>query len=124
DTKLAAADRNSAPRLRRVYIDHSLLALVFKTSPELAAPGEARRISEAAADIADQMAAADPNNTTAVFDVMVAQTLIGDWLRNNDDAAAAVPHYRKAVDAVERFAATSPPALLTFDSLIYAHQRL
>jgi tetratricopeptide (TPR) repeat protein len=124
DKDLAATNPNSVPRLRKLYIDYTLLSLVFRVSPTLDAVGEGRRVAESAASWADRMAAADPNNSTALFDVMTAQTLVGDWLRDHGELAASVDHYRKAVDTIERFASTSPPALLTDDALIYAHQRL
>jgi serine/threonine protein kinase/tetratricopeptide (TPR) repeat protein len=124
DQDLAAADRNSLPRMRKLYIDYTLLCLVFRVDPNLAAPGEARGAAEKTAELAETMAAADPKNNTALFDLMTAQTLVGDWFRSNHDAKSAVTHYRRAVEAIEKFAATNPAAQLTDDSLIFAHQRL
>jgi hypothetical protein len=105
-------------------VDHTLLSLVFKANEQLAAPGEARTTAEAAADLADRMVATDPNNSIALFDVMAAQSLVGDWLRDHDDPAASVIHYRKALEAVEKFAATGSPAAFTGDAMVFAHQRL
>jgi tetratricopeptide (TPR) repeat protein len=124
DQALAAADRNSVPRLRKLYVDYTLLWLVFRTDAALAGPGEAQGSVEKAAELAESMAAADPNNSTALFDLMTAQTLVGDWFRGAGDPRAAVPHYRRAVEVIEKFASTSPAAQLTDDALVYAHQRL
>ena len=124
DKKFADADRNSVPLLRQLYVDHTLLSLVFRANEQLAAPGEAKSTAEAAADLADRMVVADPNNSTALFDVMTAQSLVGDWMREHGDLAGAVAHYRKAVDTVEKFAVTGSPAAFTGDALVFAHQRL
>jgi tetratricopeptide (TPR) repeat protein len=124
DKKFAEADRNSVPLLRQLYIDHTILSLVFRANEQLATAGEAKAIAEAAAGLADRMLFTDPNNSTALFDVMTAQTLVGDWLREHDDPAAAVIHYRKAVDTIEKFASTGSPAAFTGDALVFAHQRL
>jgi tetratricopeptide (TPR) repeat protein len=124
DRQMVAADRNNIPRLRQLFADYSILCLVFGSNESLAAPGEARETSETAAQLAGQLAAADPNNNIALFDVMTAETLVGDWFRKHDDPPAAVPHYRKAVDAVEKFAANGPSALFTWEALTFAHQRL
>jgi eukaryotic-like serine/threonine-protein kinase len=124
DQQLVSADRNSVPRLRKLYIDFTLLSLVFRTDPALAGPAEARGAAEKAAKIAEGMAAADPNNSTALFDLMTAQTLVGDWFRGNNDPKPAVAHYRRAVEVIEKFASTSPAAQLTDDALVFAHQRL
>ena len=124
DRKFADADRNSVPLLRQLYVDHTLLSLILRANEQLAAPGEAKATAEAAADLADRMLATDPNNSTALFDVMTAQTLVGDWLREHDDPAGAVLHYRKAVDTVEKYAVSGSPAAFTGDALVFAHQRL
>jgi len=55
---------------------------------------------------------------------MAAQSVLGDWLRDHGDAEASIPHYKKALDAIEHFAATRQGELLTDDSLAYAHQRV
>jgi tetratricopeptide (TPR) repeat protein len=124
DRELVEANPNSAPRLHKLYIDHSLLALVFRNRPEMAADGEAKKNAEITAELADRMLAADPNNSTAFFDVMAAQTVLGDWFRDHGDAEASIPHYRRSLEATERFVAARPGELLTDDSLAYAHQRL
>jgi tetratricopeptide (TPR) repeat protein len=124
DQEMVAADRNSVPRMRKLYIDYTLLALVFRTDPSLAGPGESRQTVEKAAELAEGMSAADSKNSTALFDVMTAQTLVGDWFRANGEPKLTVPHYRRAVEVIEKFASTSPAAQLTDDALVFAHQRL
>jgi eukaryotic-like serine/threonine-protein kinase len=124
DQKFVDADRNSVPLLRQLYVDYTLLSLVFRLNAQLARPGEAKETAETAADLADRMLTMDPNNSTALFDVMTAQTLVGDWFRERNEPASAVIHYSKAVDAVEKFAATGAPALFSGDALVFAHQRM
>ncbi|HKE29344.1 MAG TPA: protein kinase [Bryobacteraceae bacterium] len=124
DKELLAAEPNSAPRLHKYYIDQSLLWLIFRNRPAMAAAGEPRQAAETAAEMADRILAADPNNNAAFFDVMSAQTLVGDWFRDHGQAEESIPYYRKALDAGLRFAATRPGELLSFDTLAYAHQRL
>jgi len=124
DRSLAEANPNSAPRLHKLYIDYSLLALIFRNRPEMAAPGEQKRTAETTAELAGRMQAADPNNSTAFFDLMSAESVLGDWFRDHGEAEASIPHYKKALDAIEHFAATRPGELFTDDSLSYAHQRV
>jgi tetratricopeptide (TPR) repeat protein len=124
DRALVEANPNNAPRLHKLYVDHSLLSLIFRNRPEMAADGEARQNAETTAGLADRMQAADPNNSSAFFDVMSAQSVLGDWFRDHGDAEASIPHYRRSLEAIERFAATRPGELLSNDSLAFAHQRL
>ena len=124
DRGLVETNPNSAPRLHKLYIDHSLLSLIFRNRPEMAAAGEARQNAETTAELADRMHAADPNNSTGYFDVMSAQSVLGDWFRDHGDAEASIPHYRRSLEAAERFVASRPGELLTDDTLAYAHQRL
>jgi tetratricopeptide (TPR) repeat protein len=124
DKELLAAEPNSAPRLHKYYIDESLLWLIFRNRPQMAGPGEARQTAEISAELADRMQAADPNNSAAAFDVMAAQTEVGDWLRDNGQAEESIPHYQKALAGALRFASGRPGELLTYDSLAYAHQRV
>ncbi len=124
DHQLVDADHSNLTRLRKLYVDYTLLCLVFRANDGMAGPGEGRATAETAAELANRMMSADPNNSTAIFDVMTAETLVGDWLREHDDAPGAVVRYRKAVDIAEKFASTGAPAFFTWESLIYAHQRL
>jgi tetratricopeptide (TPR) repeat protein len=124
DRALVDANPNSAPRLHKLYVDYSLLSLIFRNRAEMAGPGEQKRTAEVTAELAGRMQAADPNNSTAFFDLMAAESVLGDWFRDHGDAAASIPHYKKALEAIEHFAATRPGELLTDDSLAYAHQRV
>ena len=124
DQDLLAAEPNSGPRLHKYYIDLSLECLIFRSRPGMAGPGEAKQTAETAAEIADRMLAADPNNNAAFFDAMSAQSVLGDWFRDHGQAQESIPHYQKGLAAAKRFAATRPGELLSFDTLAYAHQRL
>jgi tetratricopeptide (TPR) repeat protein len=124
DKELVEASPNSATRLRKYYVDYSLLWLIFRNSPQTAAPGEAKLTAQTVADLGDRMQAADPTNSTALFDLMTAQSILGDWYRDNGEPEASVSHYQRAVDAIERFAATRKGELLSEDSVAFAHERL
>jgi hypothetical protein len=45
------ASPNSATRLRKYYVDHSLLWLIFRNSPQAPAPGEAKLTAQTVADL-------------------------------------------------------------------------
>ncbi len=126
DKQLIARDPNSVPRLRKLYIDYLLLGLLFRarSSQLLVSPEEARAAMEAAADLADRMAAADPNNNTNLIDVMQAQAGLGDWLRKHNDLDTALVHYRKAMSVAEKQSVAGPPNLSNYDALIQVHHRL
>jgi tetratricopeptide (TPR) repeat protein len=126
DEQLAAEDPDSVPRLRKVYIDCSLLGVLFRSiaGQQLTSPAEARTVMEKATEMAGRMAAADPNNATAMMDVFTANSGIGDWLREHHEPETALVHYRKAVEAAEKTFAAGPPTLATYDALVQAHQRL
>lgn len=124
DKELADSNPNSSARLKKYFIDQSLLWLIFRDRPHLAGPGQAMQAAQAAADLADRLLAADPANSSAFFDVTSAQSMLGDWFRDNGQAEVSISHYRRALDAIERFAANRPGELLTEDSRAYAHERL
>lgn len=124
DKELLEANPSSAGRLKKYYVDHCVLWLALRKSPALAAPGEAKRAAETAAELADRLRALDPANHAAWYDVMSAQAMLGDWFLDSGDAAASVPHYRKAAEAMERFASARPNELLTHDTLAYVYERL
>ncbi len=126
DQKLAEETPNSIPRLRKVYVDNLLLSRLFQSGAgeALASPAEQRRVAEAAAAIADQMVAVDPNNKTALTDVAEAQSTLGDLLRNQNDIQGSLAPYRKALEAAEKQAAGTRGILATDELLIMMHHRL
>ncbi len=116
---------NSIPRMRKVYFDYLILGIVFRSAAgeSWAAPGETRMVMERAAEIADKMLAADPNNRTGLSDVSAVQSSFGDWLRNHGEAAESIPHFERAMEATERLLASGN----SFDRLenaVQSHQRL
>lgn len=124
DKKLVAANRNNTSLLRKLFVDYSLLSNIFRADESLAAPGAARGLIEEEVTLADQMLAADPGDTRALNDVMIAETILGDWLRDHKDPEAALGHYRKMITNVEKFSAAGAPALFAYQWLIFSHQRL
>lgn len=121
---LVRADPGKSQHIRQLYNSYGVLADAFAADPALAAPGEEKKNLELMVALANRMAAADPNNHTALFDVMRAQADLGDWLEDHGQTSAAIVAYRKAVQSIERFAAASPPGLFAYDALVSAHQRL
>ena len=125
DQELLASSPNSIPRMRKVYFDYLILGIVFRSvaGESWAAPGETRRVMERAAELADKMLAADPNNRTGLSDVAAVQSSFGDWLRNRGEVADAIPHFERALEAAERLLASGN----SFDRLenaVQSHQRL
>ncbi len=116
---------NSIPRMRKVYFDYLILGIVFRSvaGESWAAPGETRMVMDRAAEMADKMLAADPNNRTGLNDVSAVQSSFGDWLRNRGEVGEAIPHFERAMEATERLLASGN----SFDRLenaVQSHQRL
>jgi tetratricopeptide (TPR) repeat protein len=126
DKQLVSEDQNSIPRLRKLFIDHVLMGSLFRTvsGKSLATADEARAVMERGAELADQILKADPDNRTAFSDIQNANSGLGDWLQERHESEAALLHYRRALEASEKFFASSPPGFSTYDALIQAHQRL
>ena len=68
------------------------------------------------------MASADPKDVRPLADVRTAQVAWADFLRDHNDAGAALPHYRRGLEAAEKLAAASPASAQ--GGLLMAHQRL
>jgi tetratricopeptide (TPR) repeat protein len=125
DQKLAAAEPNSLPRMRKLFITNVLLGRVLRSrsGSQLGKPGEVEQVLDTGATIADKMMAADPNNSLAVMDVVMGRTAQGDWQKNAGQIQAALASYRKALDAVVRL--DNPHAGYgSLDALTQTHQRM
>ncbi len=126
DQRQVAADPNNVPQMRKLFITYIMMgrALRTRSGARLGQPGEARTVLEAAANLADKMAAADPNNNQTLADVMNARSSLGDYLRQQNEIDAAVASYRIAVEVTERMRASGPLALLNLDPFVQARHRL
>ena len=126
DKRLAAMDANDLSATRKLFITYLILGHVYRnrTGQQFAAPGEANATLEAATALADKMAAADPNNKTALMDVLTAHSSLGDLLREQNQLEKAVACYRKSVDAVERLNSDGAHAFANLDAGVQAHHRL
>jgi eukaryotic-like serine/threonine-protein kinase len=126
DKQLAAADPNNVTRLRKLYIDYLVMGLMFRgggpATPE--GPYDALTVMQAAADIADRMAASDPDNSSRLVDIMNAQTILGDWLLRQKDIDGALVHDRRALEAAERRIAVTGGGLDNEEGLLETRQRL
>lgn len=125
DKRLTALDENNSLYLRHMFEDYLFLGQFFRNFPKLAQPDEIPiRTGEAAADLADRMLARDPLNINSLRDVVNAQFTVGDWLRDHDDPAGGVVHYRKAMDAANKMGTAGAPSILTDLTQRQAHGRL
>jgi serine/threonine protein kinase/tetratricopeptide (TPR) repeat protein len=126
DKRLASADPNNLLSTRKLYITYVMMGRVYRGSDgrRLASPEEAAAAHQAAAALADKMAAADSNNNLAVTDVAVAQSALGDLLRQQNQMEAAVASYRKLVDAAERLNRDGAQVFSNVDMGVQAHHRL
>jgi tetratricopeptide (TPR) repeat protein len=126
DMPLASADPNNRKRQRKVYLDYMLLANIASadSGKSLMKEGEARAAMFAAVEIAERIAAADPNDTRAAMDVRAAQEFLGDVLRHDHDPEGALVHYRRALELVEKIAASGGWSLTIKENLVMAHQRM
>ena len=124
DTELSNASPNSVPRLRRLFVGYNLISNAFRseTGKSLAKPGEAQAAVEMAVTVAKRMVEADPNNTTSMRDLMLAQSGLGDWHFFRDEFAAALGMYRVATAGAERLMAVGPSAE-RLESVLQGHHR-
>jgi tetratricopeptide (TPR) repeat protein len=127
DKRRAAADPNDLQATRKLFITYHMIGRVFRsvTGEKLGSPEEARTMLEAAANLADKMAKADPNNNLALMDVLNAHSGLGDFLRRQNNLDEAIVSYRKAVETADRL--NSEGGGRTFSNLdggMQAHHRL
>jgi tetratricopeptide (TPR) repeat protein len=125
DTTRAQASPDNMPVTRKLYITYMLLGQVLRTPTgrQFGSAEEEKGYLEEAANIAERMAAADPNNKTNATDIVVAHMSYGDWLRAEKDGNGAVVQYRKAVDASQRLGGPGPLTAGDADILYQVHQR-
>jgi tetratricopeptide (TPR) repeat protein len=120
-TKLGE-DRNNINWLRNLFAVHDMLGDLFNVEPRLAAPGEEKQNLDIDVSLADRLLASDPQNTTALYDVALAQGALGLWYMNRQqDAAASVAPFRRSVESIEKYASLSTPGIFAYDALLYAH---
>ena len=126
DLPLSNADPNNRKRLRKVYLDYLLFSNISASDSgkPLVKAGEARAAIQAAADIADRMSAADPNDTRALTDIRMAQEFLGDALRREGEPEAALQHYRRALDVATKQAAAGTFTVTAKENLVMAHHRM
>jgi eukaryotic-like serine/threonine-protein kinase len=125
DQHLLTLDGNNALYLRDLFEDYLFLAMLFRTSPQLAREDETSiRSGEAGAELADRLLALDPRNINALRDVVQAQIRVGDWVRDHEDVPGSIIHYRKAMEAASKLSAAGAPSALSDDHLRQAHSRL
>jgi eukaryotic-like serine/threonine-protein kinase len=126
DKQLAADDPNNITRLRKVYIDYLIMGVMFRAGgpATLEGPYDARTVMEAAAEIADRMAASDPDNSSRLVDIMNAQSILGDWLLRQKDTDGALVHDRRALEAAERRIAITGGGLDNEEGLLETRQRV
>jgi tetratricopeptide (TPR) repeat protein len=102
------------------------MGLMFRAGGSEAFEGRygARTVMEAAVDIADRMAASDPDNSSRLVDIMNAQTMLGDWLLGQKDIDGALIHDRRALEAAEKRIAATGGGLDNEEGLLETRERL
>jgi tetratricopeptide (TPR) repeat protein/tRNA A-37 threonylcarbamoyl transferase component Bud32 len=126
DKQLSADDPNNVTRLRKLYIDYLVMGLMFRSAGPAKLDGQYDALSAAqsAVEIADRLAAADPDNSSRLVDIVNAQTMLGDLLRKQGDVNGALVHDRRALDAAERRVAATGGGLDNEESLVQTRERL
>jgi tetratricopeptide (TPR) repeat protein len=126
DIPLSNAEPNNRKKLRKVFIDYTILNTIAgaASGTGLFRPGEARQAAQTAAEIADRLAAADPNDTRALSDVRAARSFLGDILRQEGEPEAALVNYQKALDVSSKRIALAPSSLIAYEDMVMAHQRM
>jgi eukaryotic-like serine/threonine-protein kinase len=126
DKQLSADDPNNVSRLRKLYIDYLVMGLMFRSAGPAKLDGQydSASAAQSAVEIADRLAAADPNNSSRLVDIMNAQTMLGDLLRKQGDINGALVHDRRALDAAERRIAITGGGLDNEEALVETRERL
>jgi tetratricopeptide (TPR) repeat protein len=126
DKELLAGDPNSLPRLRKLYIDYLIMGLMFRPlDPDTAdRVYNADSILRSAVEIADRMAAADPDNSARLVDVLNVHSMLGAWLRKRKDLDGALLHDRLALAAAERNLAIAGSGLDPQEAVLQCRERM
>jgi tetratricopeptide (TPR) repeat protein/predicted Ser/Thr protein kinase len=127
DKQLLADSPNSPGRLRKLYIDYLIMGLVFRSAgPEVTLDStyDGDTILQSAVEIADRMAASDPDNSARLVDVLTAHSMLGEWLRKRKDLEGALLHDRRALAAAERNLAAAGPGLDPQEALLQCRLRM
>jgi tetratricopeptide (TPR) repeat protein len=126
DKQLSEDDPNNEKVLRKLYIDFLVMGFMFRSAGpvKLDGPYDGASAAQSAAEIADRLAAADPDNSSRLVDIMNAQTLLGDLLRKQGDVNGALVHDRRALDAAERRIAVTGGGLDNEEALLQTRERL
>jgi serine/threonine-protein kinase len=126
DKQLSADDPDNVTRLRKLYIDYLVMGLMFRSAGpvKLDGPYDAGSAAQSAAEIADRLAAADPDNSSRLVDIVNAQSMLGQLLLKQGDVTGALVHDRRALDAAERRIAVTGGGLDNEESIVQTRERL
>jgi tetratricopeptide (TPR) repeat protein len=127
DRKLLAATPDDRNRQRKLYLDHHIMGIIYlsDSGKTLDKGGEALANMQKAADLAEEMLHSDPNDERARNDVRNVQELLGDVLRDDHQAEAALTHYQRGFDIAEKQQASAGANNLTMrENLMMAHHRM
>jgi tetratricopeptide (TPR) repeat protein len=113
-------------RARKLYITYTMMGRVLRSrlGEKLGAPGEVTGYLENASRLADKMAAADPDNRSALSDVAAAGASLGERLRSEKQLPEAIAAFTKGVVAAERLNTLSGQVSGNEDMLVHVHERL
>jgi tetratricopeptide (TPR) repeat protein/tRNA A-37 threonylcarbamoyl transferase component Bud32 len=121
DRRRNASLPNNSTATRKMFITNMLIGnlLTSKAGSTLAKPAEVRSYLESAVALADKMATADPQNHTAVSDLILSHLSLATWLREDYLPGEAVPHFEKALEIAHRSLNTTAPAY--YDAEVFVH---
>ena len=124
--RLTAGHENNLPWCKILLTAYYNVGEAFRYHPDLTTRGEQERVLRGMVDLADRVRReTSPEDKTTWFEVATAQTVMGDWLRDTQqDAAGAAAAYRRAMEAIEQYAAGVEPRSMSYEGLIVAYQRL
>jgi tetratricopeptide (TPR) repeat protein len=126
DLPLSKAEPGNRKKLRKLFIDYVILTKLFNadSAKGLDRDGEQLKAAQSAVDIADQLAATDPNDVRAHTDIRAAQEFLGDVLRRDKRPEEALAHYQRALDVSRKQAESAPGSPIGYENLVMAHHRM
>ncbi len=122
--KLLDADPGNAIQIDRVLGNFNSLSNIYSVNPNLGTEEEIKKNVDAMVDLTNRALAAEPQNSRALYQAMLAQNALGDWLRHHKDISGSLPPYRRALELMQKYEATKAPALFAYEGLVVAHLRV
>lgn len=126
DRALASAKPGDFIRQRKLYIDFLVMSMILRSADPATLHSTYDRVSalESAADIAERLAAADPENAARLTDVGQAHSMLDAALLDRKDYAGALVHARRALESLEQHARLTGESFDNIEGMVQANERL